>query len=83
MIKRTDWTKWLAVGVSLVLGYIVFYALALRPASDLSIHATWAAEGNFADLRSFVHHGAHPLWHVLVAAVLLTGLPLPASPQRW
>jgi len=79
MIKRTDWTKWLAVGISLVLGYIVFYALALRPASDLSIHATWAAEGNFADLRSFVHHGAHPLWHVLVAAVLLTGLPLPAS----
>lgn len=79
MIKRTDWTKWLAVGAALVLGYIVFYALALRPASDLSIHATWAAEGNFADLRSFLHHGAHPLWHALVAAVLLTGLSLPES----
>jgi len=79
MSKRTDWTKWLAVGASLVLGYIVFYALAQRPASDLSIHATWAAEGNFADLRSFLHHGAHPLWHILVAAILLTGLSLPAS----
>ena len=79
MIKRLDWTKWLAVGLSLVLGYAVFYALALRSASDMSIHATWAAEGSFTDPRSFLHHGAHPLWHLLVATVLLTGMPLPMA----
>lgn len=79
MTKRFDYSKWLAVAAALALGYVIFYALALRPASDISIHATWAAEGDFAQPRSFLHHGAHPLWHALVAAVLLTGLPLPAS----
>lgn len=58
------------------LSWALFYRLALRPASDISIHATWAAEGNFTDPSSFLHHGAHPMWHVLVALVLLTGLPL-------
>ena len=54
----------------------LFYLLAGRPASDLSIHATWAAEGDFSDLTSFFHHGAHPMWHVLVALVMLAGVPL-------
>ena len=54
----------------------LFYILTGRPASDLSIHATWAAEGDFSDLTSFFHHGAHPMWHVLVALVMLAGVPL-------
>lgn len=64
----------------LVLVFIVscalFYQLALRPSSDLSIHATWAAEGDFLAPRTFVRHGAHPLWHALVAFVMLFGVPL-------
>ncbi|HPS82398.1 MAG TPA: hypothetical protein PLP25_11135, partial [Candidatus Limiplasma sp.] len=79
MTRRVNLSKWLAVAATLALGYFVFYAVALRPASDLSIHATWAAEGSFSQPRTFVHHGAHPLWHILVAAVLRTGLPLAAS----
>ena len=43
------------------------------------IHATWAAEGDFRDPTSFVHHGAHPMWHVLVSVLLHLGLPLPAA----
>ncbi len=68
-----------ATAAIFALGYAVFYALMQRPASDISIHATWAAEIRFTDLRSFFHHGAHPLWHTLVALVLLTGLPLAHS----
>ena len=79
MIKRLDLPKWLAVALMMVLSYAVFFALAQRPGSDISIHATWAAEGDFANLRSFFHHGAHPLWHMVVSAVLLTGLPLAQS----
>lgn len=79
MKKQIHWSQWLAVAATLAFSYAVFYAVALRPASDMSIHATWASEGSFTDLRSFLHHGAHPLWHVLVAAVLRLGLPLPAS----
>ncbi|NCB35822.1 MAG: hypothetical protein EOM58_07235 [Clostridia bacterium] len=79
MIKRLDLPKWLAVALMMVLSYAVFFALAQRPGSDISIHATWAAEGDFAHPRSFFHHGAHPLWHMVVAAVLLTGLPLAQS----
>ena len=79
MMKRLDLPKWLAVALMMVFSYTVFFALAQRPGSDISIHATWAAEGNFANLRSFFHHGAHPLWHMAVAAVLLTGLPLAES----
>ena len=33
-------------------------------------------EGDFSDLTSFFHHGAHPMWHVLVALVMLAGVPL-------
>lgn len=62
-----------------ILSYQLFYALCLRPSSDISIHATWAAEGDFRDITSFFHHGAHPMWHVLVTLVLFTGLPLPAA----
>ncbi len=70
------WSLWASLAGMLVLSFIVFYAVALRPASDISIHATWAAEGDFREPRSFLHHGAHPLWHGLVALVLLTGMPL-------
>ena len=79
MVKRTHYSAWLAVFAALVLGYAVFYTVGLRSGSDLSIHATWAAEGNFLAPRTFFRHGAHPLWHGMVAAVLLTGLPLTAS----
>ena len=56
------------------LAYIVFAALLQRGGSDLSIHATWAAEGDFMNPRTFLRHGAHPLWHALVALVMLTGV---------
>jgi hypothetical protein len=79
MPKRREWTQWLAAALMLALSYAVFYALVQRPSSDISIHAAWASEGNFADPSSFVHHAAHPLWHMLVAALMLTGLPLNAA----
>lgn len=66
----------LALAAVFFLSFALFYRLTLRPSSDISIHATWAAEGNFADLTSFLHHGAHPMWHVLVALVLRLGVPL-------
>ena len=66
----------LALAAGFVLSWALFYRLTLRPASDISIHATWAAEGSFADLTTFVHHGAHPMWHVLVALVMRLGVPL-------
>lgn len=68
-----------ATAAMFALSYAVFFALMQRSASDISIHATWAAEIRFADWRSFFHHGAHPLWHALTALVLLTGLPLAHS----
>ncbi len=79
MAKQSDWTKWLATALMLVLAYTVFYALVQRPSSDISIHAAWASEGTFTDLTSFVHHAAHPLWHMLVSALMLTGLSLNVS----
>lgn len=27
---------------------------------------TWAGECSFSDWRSFFHHAAHPMWHMLV-----------------
>lgn len=56
--------------------YYVFYEMTSREGSDISIHAVWAAEGNFSDWRSFVHHGAHPMWHVCVAILLRLGCSL-------
>ncbi|MDD3213431.1 MAG: hypothetical protein PHY64_07145 [Eubacteriales bacterium] len=76
MTKRRHYSQWLAAALMLLLSYVIFYALVQRPASDISIHAAWASEGDFLHLRSFAHHAAHPLWHMLVAALMLTGLPL-------
>ncbi len=59
-----------------VLSFILFYLLAGRSASDLSIHAAWASEGAFTNPRSFLHHQVHPLWHLGVGLLLLTGMPL-------
>jgi len=77
--KRIDSLKWLMLTAVFVLSFALFYQLTLRPSSDISIHATWAAEGDFRDLTSFLHHGAHPMWHVLVAFTMLWGLPLEAA----
>lgn len=72
---KTDLFKWLAYAGMLVLSFCMFYTLALRPSSDLSIHATWAGEGDFLHPRTFLRHGAHPLWHALTALLMLTGMP--------
>lgn len=77
--KPFDLVKWLMLAGMFVLSFCLFYLLTLRPSSDISIHATWAAEGNFRDLTTFVHHGAHPMWHVLVSLVMLTGISLEVS----
>ncbi|MCI6378136.1 MAG: hypothetical protein MR842_10320 [Clostridiales bacterium] len=74
--ERVDPWKWAVVFFFFALSFALFYQLCQRPASDISIHATWAAEGDFRDPTSFLHHGAHPLWHGLVALLLLTGMPL-------
>jgi hypothetical protein len=79
MIKRINWQRWLLTALTLVGSYFIFYVLVQRPASDISIHAAWASEGSFADPTSFVHHAAHPLWHVLVALLLRIGLTLDQS----
>lgn len=70
-----DLWKWVSLGAMLALSFAVFYTLALRGASDLSIHATWAAEGDFLRPRTFLRHAAHPLWHGLVAFVMLFSVP--------
>lgn len=79
MAKRKDITIWLATALAFALGFAVFYTIALHESSDISIHATWASEGSFTNPKTFFYHGAHPLWHVLVALVLRTGLPLVVS----
>ena len=43
----------LALAAVFLLSWALFYQLTLRPASDISIHATWAAEGSFADPVTF------------------------------
>lgn len=58
----------------LIGSYSIFYQMTIREGSDIGIHAIWAAEGNFHELDSFFHHGAHPMWHVLVAMVMRLGL---------
>lgn len=77
--KRFDIGKWLMLALLFVLSYALFYLMTLRPSSDISIHATWAAEGDFRDLTTFVRHGAHPMWHVLVSLLLHAGMSLPAA----
>lgn len=74
--KRFDWCKWLLLGVTFLGSLLLFEQMTHRPASDISIHATWAGECTFSDPVSFVRHGAHPLWHLLVTLVRMTGLPL-------
>ena len=66
--------KWLVFALLSALTFAIAYALMARPASDLSIHATWASEGDFLHPRSFVTHHAHPLWHFTAKALMLTGL---------
>ena len=77
--KRFDPGKWLMLALLFILSFTLFYQMTLRPSSDISIHATWAAEGDFSDPVSFVRHGAHPMWHVLVSILLHLGLSLPVS----
>lgn len=78
------WEKLLAIlshVLMFLLAFAVFSSVNANPSSDISIHATWASEGDFTDLTSFFHHGAHPMWHVLVSILLHLGLPLSvASP---
>lgn len=71
--------QWAALAGVLALSFALFYHLCQLPSSDISIHAAWAAEGDFSQPVSFLRHGAHPLWHVLVAALLRLGLPLDCS----
>lgn len=74
--KRRSPALWvLLVGIFL-LTYALSWVLIQRPASDLSIHTTWAGEGDFRDLTSFLHHVANPLWHCIVAVTVLMGVPL-------
>jgi hypothetical protein len=75
--QKADLWKWISLAVMLVLSFAVFEALSRRGSSDLSIHATWASEGDFLHPRTFVRHMAHPLWHGLV--VLLTLFSVPAK----
>lgn len=77
--KRFDPGKWLMLALLFVVSFIMFYQMTLIPSSDISIHATWAEEGNFRDLTSFVHHGIHPLWHVIVSVLLHLGMSLPVA----
>ncbi len=76
MTKRFDAAKWLMLAGFFVLSFILFDKLIAIPSSDLSIHTTWAGEGDFSDPTSFVHHTAHPIWHILVHSVRSIGLPL-------
>ena len=77
--RRFDPGKWLMLALLFILSFVLFHQMTLRPSSDISIHATWAAEGDFRDLTTFVRHGAHPMWHVLVSILLHLGLSLPVA----
>ena len=77
--KRFDLSKWLMLVLLFVLSFTMFHQVTLRPSSDIAIHATWASEGDFRDLTSFVHHGAHPMWHVMVSILLHMGVSLPVA----
>lgn len=69
--KPIDWKTWLLLLLCTAglfwFSYRLFALLCYRPSSDLSIHMTWAGECSFSDWRSFFHHAAHPMWHMLVA----------------
>ena len=70
---------WVALGVMFVLAFAVSYALVIRVGSDLGIHTDWALEGDFLNPRTFFRHGAHPMWHMMVALIALTGMPVKLS----
>lgn len=74
--KRFDAGKWLLLLLTFILSFFLFLRLLQHPTSDISIHTTWAGECSFSDLNSFVRHGAHPMWHVIVVAVTMLGVPL-------
>lgn len=71
--------EWLCTALMLAGSYVVFYSMATRWGSDINIHSAWATEGNFHELDSFFHHGAHPMWHVFVVLLMRLGLPLHAA----
>ena len=71
--------KWTACLLLAVLSFAVFYSICGKPSSDLSIHATWAAEGRFLNPFTFVRHHAHPLWHFFVNPIHRLGVPLRAA----
>ena len=78
--KRFDPGKWLLLILTGIFSFALFMRLLQHPTSDISVHTTWAGECTFSDLTTFVRHGAHPMWHVLVTIVTLLGVPLnPAS----
>lgn len=74
--KRFDAGKWLLLFFTFLLSFFLFLRLLQHPTSDISIHTHWAGECSFADLNSFVRHGAHPMWHVIVVVVTMLGVPL-------
>ncbi len=78
-MMTTRWEKalvFLSHVLIFALSLVVFGSIIQNPGSDLSIHATWAGEGDFRDLTSFFHHIANPMWHVLVLLLSMTGVPL-------
>lgn len=77
--KRFDPIKWLMIAAMSVVSFFLFLRLLQHPTSDISIHTTWAGECTFTDLTTFVRHGAHPMWHLLVHLVTFTGLSLTLS----
>ncbi len=74
--KRFDPGKWLMIAGMSLLSLAIFLRLLQHPTSDISIHTVWAGECSFADLTTFVRHGAHPMWHLLVYLVTLLGVKL-------
>lgn len=73
--QKADPWIWISLMMMLVLSFVVFEALSRRGSSDLSIHATWASEGDFLHPRTFIRHMAHPLWHGMVAFLMLFSVP--------
>ena len=89
--KPIDWKTWLLLLAAVRQGCSGFPTgfspcFATGPDSDLSIHMTWAGECSFSDWRSFFHHAAHPMWHMLVtlakAAVRIFRWSRPPPPLR-
>ena len=56
-------------GLYAILSFVIFFLLAGREGSDISIHSVWASNASFADPFSFFGQVAHPMWHVLMHAL--------------